>query len=238
MLSSVAMEVTTSGKGSRPSSTSGHRAGPAGEVTRVEALTDGLRRACPSAPHPDESRRARRTALRMRRLDHVSLPAVRGRLPRIDSRRRRNRARVQSGWAVPFLARGSRDQPVQEAPCLRQTGVVIALNRLNRVLRVDPVDRLAVVEPGTINLDVSAAALPHGLFYAPDPSSQSICTIGSPFLRGIRYCGVYRGATSGRSPVAPRMSVEDATRKRVVIDIIEVHQHDDGQPRVREPPEV
>ena len=57
-------------------------------------------------------------------------------------------------------------------------GVVIALNRLNRVLRVDPVDRLAVVEPGTINLDVSAAALPHGLFYAPDPSSQSICTIG------------------------------------------------------------
>jgi glycolate oxidase len=57
-------------------------------------------------------------------------------------------------------------------------GVVISLARLKRVLSVDPVDRRAVVEPGVTNLEITAAAAPHGLYYAPDPSSQQVCTIG------------------------------------------------------------
>jgi glycolate oxidase len=67
---------------------------------------------------------------------------------------------------------------------------VIALNRLNRIVRVDADRRLAVVEPGVINLDVTAAAAPHGLYYAPDPSSQSICTIGGnvAFNSGGAHC--------------------------------------------------
>jgi glycolate oxidase len=74
---------------------------------------------------------------------------------------------------------------------------VITLNRLNRILRVDPAQRLAVVEPGVINTAVTVAAAPHGLHYAPDPSSQSICTIGGnvAFNSGGAHCLKY-GMTS------------------------------------------
>src|SRR5262245_53069711 len=78
---------------------------------------------------------------------------------------------------VPFMARGSGTSLSGGAVPI-EDGIVIALNRLNRILRLDPAERIAVVEPGVINLDVTAAALPYGLYYAPDPSSQSICTIG------------------------------------------------------------
>jgi glycolate oxidase len=57
-------------------------------------------------------------------------------------------------------------------------GVVVATGRMRRIVEIDPVDRIAVVEPGVPNLQLSEAAAPHGLFYAPDPSSQKACTIG------------------------------------------------------------
>ena len=57
-------------------------------------------------------------------------------------------------------------------------GVVIALTRMKRILEVDPENRIAVVEPGVVNLDLSRAVAKHGLFYAPDPSSQRACTLG------------------------------------------------------------
>src|SRR5690606_29549095 len=50
--------------------------------------------------------------------------------------------------------------------------------RMRRVLEIDKANRLAVVEPGVANLDLSKVAAPYGLFYAPDPSSQQACTIG------------------------------------------------------------
>jgi glycolate oxidase subunit GlcD len=56
--------------------------------------------------------------------------------------------------------------------------VLIGLNRLTRILSIDPVERLAVVEPGVVNVALTRAATPHGLHYAPDPSSQAACTIG------------------------------------------------------------
>jgi glycolate oxidase subunit GlcD len=56
--------------------------------------------------------------------------------------------------------------------------VLVVLTRLNRILSVDPARRRAVVEPGVVNARLSEAALPHGLFYPPDPSSQSACTLG------------------------------------------------------------
>jgi glycolate oxidase subunit GlcD len=49
---------------------------------------------------------------------------------------------------------------------------------MNRILEVRPADRLAVVQPGVVNVQLSHAVAPHGLFYAPDPSSQLVCTIG------------------------------------------------------------
>lgn len=57
-------------------------------------------------------------------------------------------------------------------------GVVVATTRLRRILEIDPVNRLALVEPGLPNIQLSEAAAKHGLFYAPDPSSQRACTIG------------------------------------------------------------
>ncbi len=57
-------------------------------------------------------------------------------------------------------------------------GVVISTARLNRIVRVDAYARTAVVQPGVRNLAISEAAAPHGLYYAPDPSSQIACTIG------------------------------------------------------------
>ena len=97
---------------------------------------------------------------------------------------------------VPFVARGSGTSlsggslPVEE-------GIVITLNRLNRILEIDPVNRVAIVEPGVINLDVSRAAESHGLHFAPDPSSQTICTIGGnvAFNSGGAHCLKY-GMTS------------------------------------------
>ena len=58
-------------------------------------------------------------------------------------------------------------------------GVVISTARMNRIVRMEPFGRLAVVQPGVRNLAISEAAAPHGLYYAPDPSSQIACTIGS-----------------------------------------------------------
>jgi glycolate oxidase len=90
---------------------------------------------------------------------------------------------------VPFMARGSGTSLSGGAVPIAE-GIVIALNRLNRIVRLDPAARIAVVEPGVVNLDVTAAAAPHGLYYAPDPSSQSVCTIGGnvAFNSGGAHC--------------------------------------------------
>jgi len=94
--------------------------------------------------------------------------------------------------SVPFVARGS-GTSLSGGSLPVEDGLVIALNRLNRILRLDPAQRIAVVEPGVINLDVSRAAAPHGLYYAPDPSSQLICTIGGnvAFNSGGAHCLKY-----------------------------------------------
>ena len=57
-------------------------------------------------------------------------------------------------------------------------GVVLSTARLNRIVKLDPYARTAVVQPGVRNLAISEAASSHGLYYAPDPSSQIACSIG------------------------------------------------------------
>ena len=59
-----------------------------------------------------------------------------------------------------------------------EDGVLLSLARLNRILAIDPDNSCARVQPGVRNLAISEAARPHGLYYAPDPSSQIACTIG------------------------------------------------------------
>ncbi len=58
------------------------------------------------------------------------------------------------------------------------TAVLIVMSRMRKIISVDPASRRAIVEPGVTNLAVSKAAEPFGLFYAPDPSSQIICSVG------------------------------------------------------------
>jgi glycolate oxidase len=99
-------------------------------------------------------------------------------------------------YGVPFVARGS-GTSLSGGSLPIEGGIVIALNRLNRILKVDPIDRVAVVEPGVINLNVSVAAEPYNLYFAPDPSSQLVCTIGGnvAFNSGGAHCLKY-GMTS------------------------------------------
>ena len=73
--------------------------------------------------------------------------------------------------SVPFVARGS-GTSLSGGSLPVADGIVIALNRMNRILEIDPQERIAVVEPGVVNQHVSDAVVQHGLYYAPDPSSQ------------------------------------------------------------------
>jgi len=99
-------------------------------------------------------------------------------------------------YGVPFVARGS-GTSLSGGSLPVPDGILIALNRMNRIIHLDPEQRLAVVEAGTVNLDVSRAAAPYGLYFAPDPSSQLICTIGGnlAFNSGGAHCLKY-GMTS------------------------------------------
>jgi len=78
---------------------------------------------------------------------------------------------------VPFTPRGAGTGLSGGALALN-SGVVIEFARMRKILRIDVENRLAVVQPGVVNLHVSRAVLPYGLYYVPDPSSQPSCTIG------------------------------------------------------------
>lgn len=97
---------------------------------------------------------------------------------------------------IPYVARGS-GTSLSGGSLPIDGGLLIGLNRMNRLLRLDPRERIAVVQPGFINLQVSNAAAPYGLYYAPDPSSQPVSTIGGnlAFNSGGAHCLKY-GMTS------------------------------------------
>lgn len=78
---------------------------------------------------------------------------------------------------VPFTPRGAGTGLSGGALALN-AGVVIEMARMRKILKIDVENRLAIVQPGVVNLHVSLAAAPFGLYYVPDPSSQPTCTIG------------------------------------------------------------
>lgn len=78
---------------------------------------------------------------------------------------------------VPIVPRGS-GTGLAGGSVPAEGGVIISLARMDRILAVDLRNRIAMVEPGVINLDVSKAVAGHGYFYAPDPSSQAACSVG------------------------------------------------------------
>ncbi|MGZ4493661.1 MAG: FAD-binding protein, partial [Nocardioides sp.] len=78
---------------------------------------------------------------------------------------------------LPFVARGS-GTGLSGGALPRADGVLVVTSRMRAIRGVRREDQRAVVEPGVINLDVTRAAAPYGYYYAPDPSSQQICSIG------------------------------------------------------------
>ncbi len=78
---------------------------------------------------------------------------------------------------LPFVARGA-GTGLSGGALAGSDAVLIVLTRLNRILRIDAAGHRAEVEPGVVNARLSEALAPHRLYYAPDPSSQSACTIG------------------------------------------------------------
>jgi glycolate oxidase len=78
---------------------------------------------------------------------------------------------------VPVVARGS-GTGLSGGALPLAGGLLLVLSRLNEILEIDPRRGLARVQPGVTNLAVSEAAAPHGLYYAPDPSSQVACSVG------------------------------------------------------------
>ncbi|MFO1349233.1 MAG: glycolate oxidase subunit GlcD [Gammaproteobacteria bacterium] len=85
--------------------------------------------------------------------------------------------RVCSRQQVPVVARGA-GTGLSGGALPLENGVVLGLSKFNRILAIDTANRTARVQPGVRNLAISQAVAPHGLYYAPDPSSQIACSIG------------------------------------------------------------
>jgi glycolate oxidase len=85
--------------------------------------------------------------------------------------------RAAGRHGTPFVARGAGTGLAGGATPLAEA-MLIVTTKMNKVVSVDPVNRLAWVEPGVLNLDITKAVTPHGLHFAPDPSSQQSCSIG------------------------------------------------------------
>ena len=98
---------------------------------------------------------------------------------------------------IPVVARGA-GTGLSGGAIAEHGGIVVALTRMTSILEIDEVNRLAVVEPGVVNIDLSTAASKYGLYYAPDPSSQKACTIGGNVAEnsGGPHCLAYGVTTN------------------------------------------
>jgi glycolate oxidase len=85
--------------------------------------------------------------------------------------------RACAAAGVPFVARGS-GTGLSGGALPHADGVLIVTSRMRHIIEIDAANQRAVVEPGVINLHVTREASPQGYYYAPDPSSQQVCSIG------------------------------------------------------------
>jgi glycolate oxidase len=108
---------------------------------------------------------------------------------------------------VPFVARGS-GTGLSGGALPHADGILIVTSRMRDILEIDPLNQRAVVQPGAINLALTKAATPFGYYYAPDPSSQQVCSIGGNLAEnsGGAHCLKYGFTTNhvtGAEVVAP-----------------------------------
>ncbi len=104
--------------------------------------------------------------------------------------------KIAARHRIPVVPRGAGTGLSGGAVTIRG-GIALQVTRMRRILEIDPVAQTALVEPGVVNQELSLAAAPHHLFYAPDPSSQKACTIGGNAAEnsGGPHC-LYYGVTT------------------------------------------
>jgi glycolate oxidase len=104
--------------------------------------------------------------------------------------------KLAANHKIPVVPRGAGTGLSGGAVTIRG-GIALQVTRMRRILEIDPVAQTALVEPGVVNQELSLAAASHGLFYAPDPSSQKACTIGGNAAEnsGGPHC-LYYGVTT------------------------------------------
>ncbi len=115
---------------------------------------------------------------------------------------------------VPFVPRGA-GTGLSGGALANEGAVVIECSRMNRILEVDAEDRCAVVEPGVVNADLSKAAAPLGLFYAPDPSSQLVCTLGGNIAENAGGPHTLKHGTTTNHVLALEMVLPDGQLVRL-----------------------
>ncbi len=105
--------------------------------------------------------------------------------------------RIARENSLPVVARGA-GTGLSGGAIAEHGGVVIAMSRMSKIIEINDRDRYAVVQPGVVNLDLSVKTAPHGLYYAPDPSSQRACTIGGNIAEnsGGPHCLAYGVTTN------------------------------------------
>jgi glycolate oxidase len=105
--------------------------------------------------------------------------------------------KIARSHGIPVVPRGA-GTGLSGGAIAAKGGIVIALTRMTRILEIDTENRLAIVEPGVVNLELSMATAKHGLFFAPDPSSQKACTIGGNVAEnsGGPHCLAYGVTTN------------------------------------------
>ena len=106
-------------------------------------------------------------------------------------------ARIARRYGLPIVARGAATG-LSGGAIASQGGISLALTRMKAILEIDPLNQVAIVEPGLVNIDLSEAASRYGLYYAPDPSSQKACTLGGNVAEnsGGPHCLAYGVTTN------------------------------------------
>ncbi|HEX9760964.1 MAG TPA: FAD-binding oxidoreductase, partial [Candidatus Acidoferrales bacterium] len=101
---------------------------------------------------------------------------------------------------IPLVGRGS-GTGLSGGALARHGGICVVFSRMRRIIEVDAANQRAVVEPGVVNFELSRAVARHGLYFAPDPSSQKACTIGGNVAEnaGGPHCLRY-GTTTNHVP--------------------------------------
>jgi glycolate oxidase len=120
--------------------------------------------------------------------DAVVLPATNDEVAKVVA--------LAANHHIPVVPRGAGTGLSGGAVTIRG-GIALQMTRMRRILEIDPIGQTALVEPGVVNQELSLAAASHGLFYAPDPSSQKACTIGGNAAEnsGGPHC-LYYGVTT------------------------------------------